>query len=112
VVICVSVGRRAAVARGIPIAHELLLYALHGMLHLCGFDDRTGRAFRAMHAKEDEILTRLGVGPVFRPTPPINRRRLSPPLPVLRERDRVRIFRRISKNPHPNPLPAYRERGK
>jgi hypothetical protein len=90
----------------------LLLYGLHGMLHLCGFDDRTERAFRAMHAKEDEILTRLGVGPVFRPTPPINRRRLSPPLPVLRERDRVRIFRRISKNPHPNPLPAYRERGK
>jgi ssRNA-specific RNase YbeY (16S rRNA maturation enzyme) len=35
------------------------------MLHLCGFDDRTDRAFAAMHQKEDQILTRLGVGPIF-----------------------------------------------
>lgn len=50
---------------GHPMAHELLLYALHGLLHLSGFDDRTDSEFAAMHAREDEILTRLGVGPVF-----------------------------------------------
>ena len=44
---------------------ELLLYAAHGVLHLCGLDDRTAAGFREMHRKEDEILTRLGVGPVF-----------------------------------------------
>jgi probable rRNA maturation factor len=44
-----------------------LLYSLHGMLHLCGFDDRTEPDFRRMHQTEDEILTRLGVGPVFQP---------------------------------------------
>lgn len=49
-----------------PVARELLLYALHGMLHLCGFDDKTEAGFQVMHRKEDQILTRLGVGPVFR----------------------------------------------
>jgi probable rRNA maturation factor len=78
VVICVPLARRQAAARGIPLANELLLYALHGMLHLCGFDDRTESAFLAMHAKEDEILTRLGVGPVFRPSPPAAPRRRFP----------------------------------
>ena len=35
------------------------------------------------------------------------------PLPVLRERDRVRASSTDSPDgPHPNPLPAYRERGK
>jgi len=34
-------------------------------LHLCGFDDRTDRQFSRMHAMEDQILTRLGIGPVF-----------------------------------------------
>lgn len=74
VVICVPEARRQAKARGIELKHELLLYALHGMLHLCGFDDRTERGFRRMHAKEDEILTRLGVGAVFHPHPPTTRR--------------------------------------
>jgi hypothetical protein len=47
------------------VERELLLYALHGMLHLAGFDDRTARGFATMHRTEDDILTRLGVGPVF-----------------------------------------------
>lgn len=65
VMICVPEARRQARERGIDVKHELLLYALHGMLHLSGFDDRTDLGFRRMHAKEDEILTRLGVGTVF-----------------------------------------------
>lgn len=65
IIICHAIARQQARALGHPIAHELLLYALHGLLHLCGFDDRTDPAFTAMHAKEDEILARLGVGPVF-----------------------------------------------
>lgn len=75
IVICVPVARRAAAARGIPLGHELLLYALHGMLHLCGFDDKTKSAFVAMHAKEDKILTSLGIGPVFHLNRPIHPRR-------------------------------------
>ena len=67
VVICVPEARRRAPSHAVSTRHELLLYAIHGLLHLCGFDDRTARGFRDMHRTEDEILTRLGVGPVFDP---------------------------------------------
>ena len=65
VVICVPEARRRAKEHKVPLERELLLYALHGLLHLCGYDDRTAHSFRAMHRTEDQILTRLGVGPVF-----------------------------------------------
>ena len=70
VVVCVPEARRQARrqsrARGASaVRAELLLYALHGMLHLCGFDDRTAAGFRQMHRTEDDILTRLGVAPMF-----------------------------------------------
>ena len=70
VVVCVPEARRRAKEFGNSLDKELLLYALHGMLHLCGFDDRTARAFARMHRMEDTILSRLGVGPVFRPDRP------------------------------------------
>ena len=67
VVVCVPEALRQARARRVRVERELLLYALHGMLHLCGYDDRTTRDFRTMHETEDRILTQLGVGPVFSP---------------------------------------------
>src|SRR5205085_7750363 len=67
VVVCVPEARRRARDHHISVERELLLYALHGLLHLCGYDDRTASSFRAMHRTEDQILTRLGVGPVFEP---------------------------------------------
>jgi probable rRNA maturation factor len=65
VVVCVPYALREARRRRVPPRAELLLYALHGMLHLCGYDDRTDRDFATMHRREDEILNQLGVGPVF-----------------------------------------------
>ena len=65
VVVCVPQAKRTCRGRGTPVRHELLLYALHGVLHLCGYDDRERGDFDAMHAKEDDVLTRVGVGPVF-----------------------------------------------
>jgi probable rRNA maturation factor len=70
IVICPAVAMDQARRRKSPARNELLLYALHGMLHLCGFDDKTPTGFEKMHVKEDEILTQLGVGPVFRPPRP------------------------------------------
>lgn len=67
IIICVPFARRAAAGAGTSLSRELLLYALHGVLHLCGHDDRTRDGFRRMHEMEDEILSRLGVGPVFNP---------------------------------------------
>jgi probable rRNA maturation factor len=67
VVVCVPEARRSAKRHKIIVQKELLLYALHGMLHLNGMDDRTDRDFQRMHRKEDQILQQLGVGPVFAP---------------------------------------------
>jgi probable rRNA maturation factor len=65
IVICAPYARRQAVARGVAWREELLLYALHGLLHLSGHDDRTRSGFDRMHRAEDMILSKLGIGPVF-----------------------------------------------
>ena len=67
IVICVPEARRRAKEMKVAVQNELLLYAVHGMLHLSGFDDRTRRGFRTMHEMEDRILRELGVGAVFAP---------------------------------------------
>jgi probable rRNA maturation factor len=71
VYVCVPEARRQAKSRGIDPKREVLLYALHGMLHLLGYDDRTSRDYRIMHSTEDLILTELGLGPVFAPPTPL-----------------------------------------
>jgi len=65
VVVCVPEARRKAKELGHRVEHELLLYALHGILHLSGHDDRTTPAYRRMHRMEDKILETLGIGAVF-----------------------------------------------
>jgi probable rRNA maturation factor len=66
-VICVGEARRNARRYGIPVRNEVLLYALHALLHLEGMDDRTEAGFRKMHRMEDRLLTELGIGPTFAP---------------------------------------------
>lgn len=66
-VVCVPEARRQARRRDVALRDEVLLYALHGLLHLGGWDDRTQAEYRAMHRKEDQILQQLGVGRVFDP---------------------------------------------
>ncbi len=56
---------REAAARGHDAADELLLYALHGVLHCAGFDDHASAEYDAMHAEEDRILGEIGVGATF-----------------------------------------------
>ena len=65
VVICVPEARRQAEAHSHTVQQELLLYGLHGLLHLSGYDDRNVADHRRMHRKEDEILQRLGIGKIF-----------------------------------------------
>ncbi|HEV8378670.1 MAG TPA: rRNA maturation RNase YbeY [Tepidisphaeraceae bacterium] len=68
VVVNFSEAIRQARRRGFAVQNELLLYALHGMLHLMGLDDRTDADYIRMHRLEDRILTQLGVGAVFNPS--------------------------------------------
>jgi probable rRNA maturation factor len=63
----VEVARREAASRGHSAYHELLLYAVHGTLHLLGHDDHAPRARARMRRAERVWLAALGVGPVFRP---------------------------------------------
>ena len=44
-----------------PATDELLLYVVHGMLHLVGYDDTTPSARRLMRRREREMLAALGV---------------------------------------------------
>jgi len=46
---------------GMTLEQELLLYVIHGTLHLVGFDDKTDSAAVEMRAAEREYLQRLGV---------------------------------------------------
>ncbi len=56
---------RQARQRGHSVERELLLYAVHGLLHCAGFDDHGTAAFDRMHAEEDRILRAIGIGPIF-----------------------------------------------
>lgn len=65
IVASVETARREASRRGHGLAAELALYAVHGTLHLLGFDDHVASQAKEMHEIEDEILTSLGLGRVY-----------------------------------------------
>jgi probable rRNA maturation factor len=65
IVICAPFARKAAKQRSVDLNHELLLYALHGVLHLSGYDDLTPKDFVRIHKEEDRILKEIGIGAVF-----------------------------------------------
>lgn len=73
---CVDEAARQAARRGHPVAEELLLYAVHGLLHCLGHDDRDPEGFAAMHAEEDRVLAAIGASARFatsdREDPPVD----------------------------------------
>lgn len=42
--------------------YEIILYVIHGILHLLGFDDGTRRGVKKMREKERELLEYVGAG--------------------------------------------------
>jgi probable rRNA maturation factor len=61
VVIGYQVAEEYAADRGHAVGPELVLYVVHGCLHLCGYTDTDDRGAAAMRAKEREYLTKLGL---------------------------------------------------
>jgi probable rRNA maturation factor len=63
----VSAERAATVARraGVDPWAELALYVVHGLLHLCGYDDLAAPDVDAMRRREGEILAREGLTNTF-----------------------------------------------
>ncbi len=46
-------------------ANELTLYVVHGLLHICGYDDLTPDEKRIMRGRERAVLSELGLQPVY-----------------------------------------------
>jgi len=67
IAICADVARRAAAARAgahdpeVMAGEELILYAVHGLLHLLGFDDVDPGDRREMWQRQREILATVGI---------------------------------------------------
>jgi len=56
IVVCGEVAAEQARRRRLPPQRELMLYVVHGLLHLMGYNDHTARAAARMHAREEELL--------------------------------------------------------
>jgi probable rRNA maturation factor len=61
IIVSLDTAARCAAEVGWPPDDELLLYVVHGALHLAGHRDKQPAAAAAMRAREAEILDSLGV---------------------------------------------------
>lgn len=60
IVACGDVALEVAARLGWPAEAELLLYLVHGLLHLLGYDDHEPQAAEEMRAKQRGYLAELG----------------------------------------------------
>lgn len=65
IVTSAETAKRIADAQGRDSFAELLLYVVHGCLHLAGYDDQQPADRIRMHETENAILTALGYGAVY-----------------------------------------------
>jgi probable rRNA maturation factor len=65
IVVCGDVAVREGRSRGTGARRELLLYVVHGLLHLMGHEDSTVRGGARMHAREEELLREFLARPAF-----------------------------------------------
>ncbi len=65
VVVSAETAQRVAQQFGWSPADELLLYVIHGTLHLAGCDDQTPGERAAMRARETAYLARFGLQPRY-----------------------------------------------
>ena len=65
IVVSVDTAMKEASSRGHSLDAELALYAVHGVLHLLGYNDDKKESAAKMHAMEDEILASIGIGAIY-----------------------------------------------
>ena len=65
IIVSADTAKREAIERGIDPLGELVLYVVHGALHLAGHDDKKPKPRLKMRAAERKVLTELGFGDVF-----------------------------------------------
>lgn len=63
VIVSADTALRQAAQLGVSPEHELLLYVVHGTLHLVGYDDQAPDDRERMRERERHYLDRLAVAP-------------------------------------------------
>lgn len=56
-----EVARDQAAERGHDVQVELALYVIHGLLHLCGYDDKSDAGAKEMRERERHYLAKMGL---------------------------------------------------
>lgn len=84
IVIGTEYAQRLAAEYGWPVRNEVNLYLVHGLLHLCGYDDLSPTEKRIMRRRETAILHRCGITHIPRRRPRSSKRpaKLTVPPPV------------------------------
>jgi probable rRNA maturation factor len=59
ILICPAVAKEQSPAHGLGVEEEVLLYGLHGLLHLAGYDDKKPTAAREMAAAQEKLLRQV-----------------------------------------------------
>ena len=60
-IISAEMAKNVAAAACYPVQDELALYLVHGLLHLCGYDDRTASDLKIMRDREAAVFAVLGI---------------------------------------------------
>ena len=69
VLMSANTASRQAAAHGQSFERELLLYAIHGLLHLHGHEDHTPSGAASMQALQENILAQIMPDPFSAPAP-------------------------------------------
>jgi probable rRNA maturation factor len=65
VIVSADTAAEASLRYGWNVADELLLYVIHGVLHLVGYDDQNSQDQRAMRDRERKYLARFQLSPRY-----------------------------------------------
>ncbi|MEC9093421.1 MAG: rRNA maturation RNase YbeY [Planctomycetota bacterium] len=61
IIVSVDTAARECNSHGLNAIEELMLYVVHGILHLVGYDDKSEESRSVMRAKEEYYMEKLGV---------------------------------------------------
>ncbi len=64
-IVSTETAQRVATRIGVPLEHELMLYVVHGTLHLVGLDDLDDASAAKMRAAEADYLGRFDIAHVW-----------------------------------------------
>ena len=65
VIVSADTATREAQTRGVVPLEELALYLVHGLLHICGYDDHCDADIAKMREREKSILSQFDIIPTY-----------------------------------------------